>query len=359
LYSFLQYLVSPVIGALSDVYGRRPLLLICMAGETVAYCIWAMSSNFTIFVMARIVGGITNGNVSLCTAIVTDVSTIKTRGKGMALIGVAFSVGFIVGPITGAMFSIWAKSQTGQFYIVPALLALVLAIINVIYLALYFEETLPASKRAKSIGNGLHRAYNFICPSSLFGFNAVQNMSKKDIAPLQQVGIIYFSYLFLYSGLEYTLTFLTHIRFHFSSVQQGMMFLFVGVVMATVQGGYVRRIPSGSDRRVALTGLVIIIPSFVIIGLASTVTFMYVGLALYSFASASVVPCLTTLASSYGSYDQKGTVMGIFRSLGSLARALGPVLASTVYWSLGPTISYIVGGVLLVIPLTALYRSKV
>lgn len=359
MYSFLQFVVSPMIGALSDVYGRRPILLLCMSGEAIAYSIWAMSSNFNLFVLARIIGGISNGNVSLSTAIMTDISSMEKRGKRMALIGIAFSIGFIVGPCTGAFFSIWARTQTGQFYVVPALLALTLAVVNVMYLYAKFPETLPKEKRAKSLGNGLSKAYDLICPSHLFGFRAVTGINSQETTSLQQLGRVYFLYLLLYSGLEYTLTFLTHIRFDYNSVQQGKMFLYIGVIMACVQGGYVRRIPAGQEKKMALRGILLIIPSFIIIGVASNVATVFVGLALYSFASASVVPCLTTLVSSYGSYDQKGKVMGIFRSLGAFARSVGPVTASMAYWSLGPTISYILGGALLTIPLIMLRRIKV
>ncbi|GAB6018428.1 hypothetical protein CHUAL_000138 [Chamberlinius hualienensis] len=356
LYSFLQFLASPVIGSLSDVYGRRPILLICMAGEAVAYFLWAFSSNFTIFVLARIMGGISNGNVSLSTAIMTDVSGKETRGKGMALIGIAFSIGFIVGPMTGAFISIWAKPQLERFYVVPAILALLLAVLNVIYLAIYFEETLPPQKRAKSLGSAVTKAYQLIWPTKIFQFKAVDGLSLQGRESLCRLGQIYFLYLFLYSGLEYTLTFLMHIQFGYTSMQQGKMFLFIGIVMALVQGGYTRRIPAGQEKKTAIRGIFLIIPSFVIVGLASSTWLVFFGLALYAFASASVVPCLTTLVSSYGSYDQKGKLMGIFRSIGALARSLGPVVASFVYWSFGPTLSYCLGGALLTIPLILLRK---
>lgn len=130
------------------------------------------------------------------------------------------------------------------------------------------------------------------------------------------------------------------------------MYLFVGLFMAVLQGGLVRRIKSGKESAYALIvstcshatcciniehltnwhfftqGMFCIIPSFVIIGCATVLTQLYGGLVFYAFASATIVPCLTTIASSYGPSDQKGTTLGIFRSLGALARALGPLFAS-------------------------------
>ncbi|XP_013789218.2 major facilitator superfamily domain-containing protein 10-like [Limulus polyphemus] len=151
---------------------------------------------------------------------------------------------------------------------------------------------------------------------------------------------------------------MTHLRFNYTRMQQGRMYLFSGTVMALVQGGYVRRIPPGQEPSKAVMGLLLIIPSFIIMGLALSPAVLYVGLVLFSFASATVVPCLTTIVSSYGSTEQKGTVLGIFRSLGALARALGPLVTSIAYWSLGSTICYCLGSVLLIIPYILLKKTE-
>ena len=93
-----------------------------------------------------------------------------------------------------------------------------------------------------------------------------------------------------------------------------------------------------------------IVPSFAIVGSCKTIFQLYLGLALYAISTAFVVPCLTTLVSQYGEHHQKGLVTGVFRSLGALGRALGPIFGSFLYWSLGPEISYALGGLGLLIP---------
>lgn len=96
-FSLLQFITMPMIGSLSDVYGRRVLYLVCLMGISLSYLLWNLSSGyFSVFVLFRTLGGLSKGNISLSTAIVTDVSTEEKRGKGFALIGIAFSVGFIV-----------------------------------------------------------------------------------------------------------------------------------------------------------------------------------------------------------------------------------------------------------------------
>ncbi|XP_019641337.1 PREDICTED: major facilitator superfamily domain-containing protein 10-like [Branchiostoma belcheri] len=356
LFSLLQFLSAPLIGALSDVYGRKPLMLLSAVGIACSYSVWAVSYTFGVFVLARVLGGISKGNVSLATAVVADLKSAKSKGHGMAVIGIAFSLGFLVGPSIGAWFS--RISDEGHFFSTPALFALTLSICNIVFITFFLPETLPKEKRAKSIGNGLSEASFLINPPSLFSFSAVKNLTKKELESLQSLGSTYFLYLFLFSGLEYTLTFLTHNKFQYTSMQQGRMFLYMGLIMLVTQGGYSRRISPGTEKKIASRGMAILVPSFLLIGAAESTLLFYVGLGLFSFASATVVPCLTAMTSAYGGTDQKGTVMGILRSLGALARALGPVAASTVYWGLGALPCYAMGGLLLFIPVLMLAKVQ-
>ncbi|KAG8184726.1 hypothetical protein JTE90_019329 [Oedothorax gibbosus] len=351
VFSGLQFLVAPIFGSLSDVYGRKTIMIISMIGIGISHAVWCMASSFSLFVIARIIGGLSRANISLSTAIVTDLCSEKNRGKGMALIGIAFAIGFIVGPTIGAVFASNAVKSQKDFYFYPAVFALLTTITSLLLLILFFKESLPKDKRATSIGQGLSKAYQFISPSSLFSFSPLVDIGNKEKKSLQKIGFTYFLFLFIYSGLEYSLSFLMHTRFNFTKMQQGKMFLFSGLIMILVQGGYVRRIPQGREIVASKIGAVLIIPAFIIIGFAQNLIFLYIGLALYAFASATVVPCLTTIASKFGSTSQKGTVLGIFRSLGSLARAFGPIVFAVAYWSLTPTVSYTLGGILLAVPL--------
>lgn len=359
MFSFLQFVASPLVGGLSDVYGRKPVMLICLIGIASSYVLWALSKSFALFVLARIVGGISKGNVSLSMAVIADVSSLATRGRGMALVGIAFSVGFIVGPIIGAMFAHWSHGQSGDWFVVPALFALCLALTDVAFVLVCFKETLPKEKRAGSLAGSLAQATAYISLPDLFRFKAVKNIARSDLAELQRLGFIYFVYLFLYSGLEFTLTFLTHHTFNYTSMQQGWMFFVIGLTMAVMQGGYVRRLPEHKIKPTAVLGLLLIVPSFICVGLATSPLLLYIGLLLFAISTAMVVPCMMTLVSKLGSHDQKGTVMGIFRSLGALARALGPIVASIAFWSIGSTVTYLMGGIALLWPWLLLRRSSV
>ncbi|KAJ8923576.1 hypothetical protein NQ315_010155 [Exocentrus adspersus] len=356
MFSFLQFIGAPIVGGISDVVGRKIVMIACLIGISFSYILWAFSSNLVLFILARFFGGISKGNVSLSMAIITDVSSMKTRGKGMALVGIAFSLGFIIGPLIGAAFAVWAKTKSGDWFVVPALFAFLLSVADLLFFVIFFKESLPPEKRSKSIEETLLNAKVLINVIDLFQFTAVRSVKEANIKKLRKIGLIYFVYLFIYSGLEFTLTFLTHHVFSYTSMQQGWMFFVLGLTMALVQGAYVRKIPQNKIKSTAVTGLWLIVPSYVCVGVASEAIMLYLGLLLYAVSTAMVVPCIMTMASEYGNDQEKGTVMGIFRSLGALARALGPIVASIAFWSVGSMITYLTGAFFLVWPALTLQK---
>ncbi|XP_054437862.1 major facilitator superfamily domain-containing protein 10 [Pteronotus mesoamericanus] len=329
VFSALQFLSAPLTGAISDCLGRRPVMLLSLAGVAASYAVWAASGSFAAFLASRVIGGISKGNVSLCTAIVADLGSPSARSRGMAVIGVAFSLGFTLGPTLGASLPVQAA---------PCL-ALLFAVSDLLFLFCFLPETLPLDKRAPSVTLGLRAAADLLSPLALLRFSAVargQDPPTGDsLRHLRRLGLVYFLYLFLFSGLEYTLSFLAHQRFQFSSLQQGKMFFFIGLTMATIQGAYARRISPGGEIAAVQRAILLLVPAFLLIGWGRTLPVLGLGLLLYSFAAAIVVPCLSSVVAGYGSPGQKGTVMGTLRSLGALARAVGPLAAASVYWLVG------------------------
>ncbi|CAM9143045.1 unnamed protein product [Lampetra planeri] len=360
LFSLLQFLSSPLTGALSDRFGRRPLLLLVTVGLMTSYAVWAVSRSFSMFLLFRIIGGICKGNVSLCTAIMADLPCQNARNRGMAMIGIAFSLGFTIGPLMGAYFAISCRTSGNVFYQTPALIALAFSVADLLFIWLMLPETLAKDDKASRSGFG--DSSDLLNPLALFQFSAVTRTedppSKERMQKLKMLGLVYFCYLFLFSGLEFTLSFLTHQRFHFTSMQQGKMFFFIGIVMASIQGGYARRIKPGQHVKAVRMAIITLIPAFILVGMSWNTTMLYIGLALYSFAAAVVVPCLSTLVSDHGSAKQKGTVMGILRSLGALARALGPVVSSSVYWIAGAQTCFLLTSGCFVLPLALLGRAR-
>lgn len=159
-FSLLQFLATPFVGAMSDVMGRKIPLLICLTGVAGSYALWAVAGkSFLLFCVSRTMGGLCKGNISIATAIVTDVSGHKERGKGMALIGIAFSVGFIVGPMVGAILSN-LTSQTTAFFALPALVALSLSLLNLLFTAVRFQESLAPRDRVCPLHSRLRASHS-------------------------------------------------------------------------------------------------------------------------------------------------------------------------------------------------------
>ncbi|KAI5088297.1 major facilitator superfamily domain-containing protein 10, partial [Silurus meridionalis] len=365
VYSLLQFVFSPVIGSASDQHGRRPLLLLTTVGLVFSYILWAVSHSFSVFLLSRVVGGICKGNVSLCTAVVADLPCPKARNRGMAMIGVSFSLGFTLGPLMGAYFAL-RPMDAELFYQGPALLAVLFSVADLLFIFFMLPETLHKARKSMYHGptehTGVQPIGDLLNPLSLFNFSAVTRTkvppSKRQMRNLKVLGLVYFAYLFIFSGLEFTLSFLTHQRFQFSSMQQGKMFFFIGITMAAFQGGYARRIQPGQQIRTVRMAIVLLIPAFILIGIAWNLMMLYISLFLYSFAAAIVVPCLSAQVSGHGTVSQKGTVMGILRSLGALARALGPVVASSVYWLAGAEMCFIISSAFFIAPLILLSRLE-
>uniref|UniRef100_A0A8C3YQW8 Major facilitator superfamily domain-containing protein 10 n=1 Tax=Catagonus wagneri TaxID=51154 RepID=A0A8C3YQW8_9CETA len=344
IFSLLQFLAAPLTGAVSDHLGRRPVMLLSLAGLASSYAVWAASRSFAAFLASRVIGGFSKGNVSLSTTIVADLGSPPARSRGMAVIGVAFSLGFTLGPMLGASLPVEMAPW----------LALLFAVSDLLFVFCFLPETLPPEKRAPSFTLGFRAAADLLSPLALFRFSAVARgpdpPSGVRLDSLCRLGLVYFLYLFLFSGLEHTLSFLAHQRFQFSSLQRGKMFFFIGLTMATIQGTCARRISPGGEMAAAKRAILLLVPAFLLIGWGHTLPVLGLGLLLYSFAAAVVVPCLSSVVAGYGSPGQKGLVMGTLRSLGALARAAGPVVAAAVYWLAGARGCFSACAVLFLLP---------
>ncbi|CAP34389.1 Protein CBG15936 [Caenorhabditis briggsae] len=354
LFSALQFISSPTLGSLSDIYGRRAIISLCCIVTFISYVNWLKADTFAYFVLARILGGLSKGNINVATAIVSDVYTPEDHPKGMALIGISYSLGFLIGPMIGAYFSTIASSTDSPFA-APAIFSIVLTVIEFAFL-FFLPETLDL-KEQKSLDDIKKTRKELITPKDLFQFTAV-NAPQDKKKEMQKIGWIYFLFLFLYSGLEFTLPFLTHLRFDFDNMQQGKLYLFTGLLMLPIQGKYVRKTPIEKQKAVAEFGIACIIPAYLLVAVAQTPLVLYAGLFFYAIASATVVTSLTSLVHVIYPQNEKGVLAGIFRSLGCLARALGPVISSTFFWLLGATSCYIMGALLLIFPLILLKRLE-
>lgn len=346
LYSFLQFIAAPMWGSISDRIGRRPVLLVSLGGLALSYALWFFSGSFTVLIISRIIGGIMGGNISTATAVVADVTTTKNRSKGMAFIGIAFALGFVIGPAIGGILSLLDLTKIypdlAQYGInpfsAPAAFAFILSMFNVVWVYTHFKESLPADKRGKVHTQRSANPFKIFAPLPYKGVNIV-NIGN-------------FLFLSAFSGMEFTLTFLAFERLGYTSMQNAYLFIFIGFILAMVQGGYVRR-KAGQvgEKKMAIQGLIALIPGLILIALAYSNFMLYAGLFFLSIGSSMIIPCLTSLVSMYTPAQEQGRSIGIFRSMGALARVVGPITASIIYYKYGSAAPYYVGAAFLLIPI--------
>jgi len=348
LYSGLQFLFAPVWGAHSDRHGRRPTLLITLAGTAVSYLIWFVSGSFLLLVISRLLGGTMSGNISTASAVIGDTTSGRDRAKGMGIIGMAVGLGFILGPALGGLGALLdlTAGRPGLERIgmnpfsVPAGIAFLLATINLVWVALRFRETLPPEKRGLSADGRKPSLHPF-------------RIAKQLHAPgIRRTNLTYFFYLASFSAVEFTLTFLTFERLAYSPLKNAWIFVYVGLLIAIIQGGLIRRlVPRFGEKRLALMGLLLPLPGFVLIGTSYSTAQLYLGLTLMAVGSAFTMPTLSALASRYAPADRQGLAMGSFRSAGALARAVGPILGGLLFWRLGSSSPYLIAAAFLALPL--------
>ena len=315
-YSVMQLVFSPVLGRLSDKYGRRPILLISLLGTCLGFLILGFATTMWMLFIGRIIDGISGGNISTAQAYIADVTTKENRAKGMGLIGAAFGLGFVFGPAIGGILSRWGIN-------VPFLFAGGLAFANAILLYFTLPETVTPDHPAR------------VSAASGRGWQQVIDALRQP--RLAFVLTIYFLSIVAFSIMTAVFSLFMLFRLGYDPWHSGWIFAFVGVISSIVQGGLIGRLVKrfGEPLLVIVGGLLFSVSLF-----ASPFVAPAIGLlgilsvgALSSIGNALAAPSLTSLASKSASAGEQGSVLGVMQSVASLARAVGPSIAAILIYS--------------------------
>lgn len=325
LFSLLQAIASPLIGRLSDRYGRRTALLTSMCGNVLSVLLWLAAVDFRTFVASRVVGGLSEGNIQLSTAMASDISDESSRGSTMAIIGACFSIAFTFGPGLGAWLSTRSFVAANPFATAAAF-SLVLIVTETIYLYFSLPETLPSLTRK--------------------GDQGAKKTAKTPEKPARRtnshllLNAVHFFFLLFFSGMESSLSFMTYELFTFTSGKNGRLLGYIGLVASVLQGGVTRRLPPLLSVRI---GVLSCLMAFCLLGRVSTIGGLYAAATCLAMTSATVVTGLNALSSFEAQEDERGAKLGILRSWGQLGRGLGPLLFTSVYWWAGREYAYNMG----------------
>jgi MFS family permease len=340
-YAGLQFIAAPFWGRLSDRVGRRPVLLVSLAGSLVANLLWVVSFQFELLLVARLLAGITSGNVATANAAIADTTTPEQRGRAMGLVGMAFGLGFILGPAIGGLtYGLLPRWSANPFAGV-ALVAALLSAVNLVVAWRSFPETLPPERRGQP---GVGRPVN---PLRIF---------DRTLGPgVARVNAAFLLHTLLFSGMEATLVFLVAQQLSFRIGATTALFVAMGLMAAMMQGGVYRPLVNRvGPRALALTGLGALIPGFVLVALVAwwpEAWLLWMGVLVMSVGTGLAFPALGTIASLAADPARQGWAMGAYRSAGALGRALGPLLAAIAYFHGGPEWPYLIGAVGMLLPL--------
>ena len=345
-YAGLQFLAAPFWGRLSDRIGRRPVLLVSLTGSLLANVLWIVSFHFELLLIARLLAGITSGNVATANAAIADTTTPEQRGRAMGFVGMAFGLGFILGPAIGGLsYHLLPRPDAMGPLLHPfsavAVVATVLAALNLVIAWRSFPETHPPERRGKA-GEG--RPVN---PLRIF--------DRSLGAGVARINGAFLLHTLLFSGMEATLVFLVAQQLGFGIGATTALFVAMGLMAAAMQGGVYRPLVNRvGPRALALCGLLALIPGFALVALVAWhphAWLLWAGVLVMSVGTGLAFPAMGTIASLAADPARQGWAMGAYRSAGALGRALGPLLAAIAYFHGGPEWPYLIGAIGMVLPL--------
>ena len=310
VYALMQFLFAPVLGSLSDKYGRRPIILISLLGAGLDYLLLAFAPSLGWLFVGRVISGITSANITTATAYIVDVSPPEKRAQNFGLLGVAFGIGFIVGPAIGGLLG-----NVGLH--IPFLVVAGITLLNVLYGYFVLPESLKPENR---------RPFSWARANPV---GSLIGLGRYPIALALASTIVLTS--LAQNALQSTWVLYTGYRFNWGTTEVGISLAVVGLTAGLVQGGLIGQIvPRLGERRSLLLGLAISALSFTFYGLASAGWMMY-AITMISSIGGIAGPSAQSIMTQSVKANEQGAVQGALTSLNALTGVVGPLLATNVF----------------------------
>jgi MFS family permease len=322
-FSLMQFLFIPLWGRLSDRVGRRPVLLVSIAASAVGMAFLGLAGSLATIFAARIFSGIATANISVAQAYIADITTPENRARGMGMIGMAFGLGFIFGPVLGGLLG--QAEVLGHPGALAAFVAAGLSAINLVMAAFSLPESLPAERRGRS-GRRL-------APMDLEAIRQAARLPGVGVAIAVGASVI-----FWFAGLEQTFRLFTQDAFGMTVLGTGLVLTMVGVISASVQGGLIHRLSRRyGEANLVRAGALALAGAFAAIWSCPSVglSMLWVGSALTAVGTGLLTPSLSSYVSRQATAQSQGATLGVLQSMNALARVLGPLAAGILYQSFG------------------------
>lgn len=318
IYSIMQFFFAPVWGRLSDRVGRRPVLLISLTASFTGYLLFAFTRSLTVLFASRVIAGIGGANIGTAQAYIADSTTPENRAKGMGLIGAAFGLGFILGPPMSGILSAIGTRHGLPGNLIPGLVAAGLSFTAFLIALSVLAESKPPGLAPRS---GL---------PPQFDPRLWREMVSNRLLASLLAGL--FLTLLAVAGMEISVTLHGRERFNFRQLDMAYMFLFIGVIVASIQGGLLGRVVKRvGEKGVIVLGAASFTLGFLLVPSIDRVPLLYVAGFFIGVGQGLCYPALISLVSRVAPEAERGSMLGLATSVGSLARFFGPLLAGFLY----------------------------
>jgi DHA1 family tetracycline resistance protein-like MFS transporter len=313
-----QLIAAPVIGRLSDRYGRRPLLILAVSGTILGFLLLGFARSLWMIFLSRAVDGLLGGNTALARAYITDITAPKDRAKRLGLIGAAFGLGFIIGPVMGGVLSLAGLN-------VPALIAAGLSIINLIAILIWLPESLPPEER-KQMRNNPHTAFNLS--------NLIDELRRPCVGPLLLISLFY-SFAFTLFQSNFSLYAKDVLQLSVQST--GFILTYVGLLSVIVQGFAIGKLTNKFKERILIiTSIVLLTITLFIWGFTRQVWLLLIILAPIALSAGILNTLITSQITKAVYKEDVGGTLGLANSMQTVAQMATPGIGGLILSSLGP-----------------------
>ena len=348
VFSRFQLIFTPIWGRFSDAYGRKPILVLSLAGTVVAFAWLSIADSLLSLLIARAFGGIMSGNLAAAFAYAADVTETQDRAKGLGIVGSAFGVGFAIGPPLGGFLG---TLDGGVNLFWPGIVSAGLAVVALVGTVLFLPESLPIESRRP------FRAAPATAATRTRGSAPWSILAAKPVL----VGLVISSLTVAIaaSALQSVYPFWGRDLFGFSLEDIGLHFTAFALLSAIGQAGLTGPLTRRfGERRLAVGALAGVTVALMLFSVASSPALAWLAICVFGFANGLFLPAISSLMSFEAEDDERGAVMGVFNASSSAGRILGPALSGPIYFKFGPAAPFVLSAMLTVLGALLMARRE-